>query len=115
MRDHPVLRAERRRPAALPLVRAGRVELLADHAQRQELVALEAQDRLQPLEVLGAEQAVAALRAPRSEQPLVLEVADLRDRDVGELLAQAAHHLSDPERALAMPRCGGRLSFGLMR
>ena len=44
----------------------------------------------QPLDVVLAEEPVAALRAPRREQPLVLEVADLRDRDVGELRLQAA-------------------------
>ena len=40
-------------------------ELLADHAQRQELVALQAQDRLEPLDVVLAEEPVAALRPPR--------------------------------------------------
>ena len=75
-----------RPPAAALLARARRRrKLLADHAQRQELVALEPQDRLQALDVVLAEEPVAALRAPRCEQPLVLEVADLRDRDVREL------------------------------
>ena len=64
---------------------AGRRELLADHAQRQELVALEPEDRLQPLDVVLAEQPVAAARPLRRQQALVLEVADLRDRDVREL------------------------------
>ena len=41
--------------------------------------------RAQPLDVVLAEEPVAALRAPRRQQPLVLEVADLRDRDVREL------------------------------
>src|SRR5262249_19150920 len=65
---------------------ARRRELLADHAERQELVALEAEDRLEALDVLLVEEPVAALRPAGGEQPLVLEVADLRDRDVGELL-----------------------------
>src|SRR5205823_4171309 len=65
-----------------------RRELLTDHAQRQELVSLQAQDRLQPLHVAVGKQPVAALRSPRREQPLVLEVADLRDRDVRELRLQ---------------------------
>src|SRR5947207_14568959 len=43
--------AERPRPPPL-LAAGGRRELLPDHAQRQELVPLEAQDRLQPLDVL---------------------------------------------------------------
>src|SRR5207248_7843944 len=48
------------------------------------------------------EQAVAALRAPRRQQPLVFEVADLRDRDVRELAAQPPDDLADPEEALAL-------------
>ena len=40
--------AERARALAAPLLRRARGELLADHAQRQELVALQAQDRLEP-------------------------------------------------------------------
>ena len=79
----------------------GRVELVLDHAQRQELVALQPQDRLQPLEVGLAEQPVAALRAPRRQQPLVLEVADLRDRDVRELVDEPAHDLADAKQPLA--------------
>ena len=96
------------RTAALPLLRARRVELVADHAERQELVALEPEDLLEALEVGGAEQAVAALGPPWREQALVLEVPDLRDRDVRELLAEAAHDLADPEQALALglPRNG---------
>ena len=52
--------------APAPALLAGtrrRGELLADHAQRQELVALQAQDRLQPLDVVLAEEPVAALRS----------------------------------------------------
>ena len=77
-------RARRLAPAAR-LRRRGRGQLLADHPERQELVALEAEDRLEALDVLVGVEPVAALRAPRREQALVLEVADLRDRDVGEL------------------------------
>ncbi len=95
-----------RRAAALALRAAAGGELLADHAQRQELVPLQPQDRLEPLDVLLAEEAVAAARALRREQPLVLEVADLRDRDVGELRAAAARR---PRRscaaAAAAPAC----------
>ena len=64
-------------------------ELLTDDAQRQELVALQAQDRAQPRHVAAAVEAIAARRAARRQQLLVLEVADLRDRDVRELLAPA--------------------------
>src|SRR5665811_1441448 len=61
-------------------------ELLADHPQRQELVAPQAQDRAQPLDVGLAVEAVAALGAARRQQLLVLQVADLRDRDLVCLL-----------------------------
>src|SRR5207244_7032105 len=86
--------AERALPPALVCRRGG--ELLADHAQREKLVTLQAQDRLEPLDVLVAEHAVAALRAPRREQTLVLEVPDLRDRDVRELLLE--HPADGPDR-----------------
>ena len=86
-------------PAARPLARAlGRLlELVADHAQRQELVALQAQDRAQALDVLLREEAVAAARALRVQQPLLLEVADLRDRDVGVVDAQRCADRADRE------------------
>ena len=81
-------------PACAPPRRARRRrrrrELLADHPQRQELVALQAQDRLQPLDVVLAEQPVAAAGPLRRQQALILEVADLRDRDVRELVAAGA-------------------------
>src|SRR5919201_3958459 len=64
-------------PAAA-LLRRRRCELLADDVQRQKLVALETEDRLEPLDVFVAEHAIAALRSPRREQAAVLEVADLR-------------------------------------
>src|SRR5690349_6761266 len=98
--DRLLLLAERGRATALPLRLAGRVELVLDHAQRQELVALQPQDRLQPLEVVLAEEAIAALRPARRQEPLVLEVADLRDRDVGELRREAPHDLADPQELL---------------
>ena len=44
----------------------------------------------QPLDVVLAEEPVAAARPPRRQQALVLEVADLRDRDVRELVAAGA-------------------------
>ena len=81
------------------LARPGRRgELLADHAQRQELVALEPEDRLEALDVVLAEEAVAAPRAARREQALVLEVADLGDRDVRELALQRAADGADREQ-----------------
>src|ERR671922_294351 len=95
-----------RAPAVLATGR-GR-ELLPNHAQRQELVALEAQDRLQPLDVLLAEEPVAALRAARRQQPLVLEVADLRDRDIREFGLQPCADGPDRQQA----RSGGCLGDG---
>src|SRR5581483_11297543 len=79
--------AERRPAAATLLARTGR-ELFADHAQRQELVSLHPQDRLEPLDVVLAEEPVPALRPLRRQQPLILEVADLRNRDVRKLALQ---------------------------
>jgi hypothetical protein len=76
-------------------------ELLADHPQRQELVPLEPEDRLEPLDVVLAEEPVAALRPLRRQQPLVLEIPDLRDRDVGELGLQPAADRADRQQALA--------------
>ena len=75
-------------------------ELLSDHAQRQELVALQPQDRLEPLDVLLAEEPVAATRALRRQQALILEVADLRDRDVRELRLQPRTDGADRVQAL---------------
>src|SRR5436190_5160324 len=93
--QRPALLHRDRRPAARLDARRGDVgraapgrELLADHAQRQELVALQPQDRAQPRDVGLAVEPIAARRAPRRQQLLILEVADLRDRDVGELLLE---------------------------
>src|SRR5262245_32667329 len=79
--------AQRRCPALRGSGAAG-VELVPNHPQRQELVPLEPQDRLEPLDVALGEEPIAPSRTTRAEQTLVLEVADLRDRDVGELAAQ---------------------------
>ena len=43
------------RLAALALGRRGIGQLVADHAQRQELVALQAQDRHEPLDIMLGE------------------------------------------------------------
>ncbi len=77
---------ERGRPAGRPR-RALGVERLADHPEREELVPLEPQDGLESLDVLVGEEPIAAPGPPRPEQALILEVTDLRDRDVGKLLA----------------------------
>src|SRR3954470_21460151 len=100
---------------AAPAARRGEVglgaprgELLADDAQRQELVALQAQDRPQAGDVARAVEPVAARRAPRREQLLVLEVADLRDRDVRELLLERLAEGADRHR-LRRRRLVGRV------
>ena len=85
-------------------------ELLADHPQGQELVALEAQDRAQPAQVLLRVEPVAAGRALGLQQLLVLEVADLRDRDVGELGLERLGH--GPDRHGLAAR-GGRAIGGV--
>ena len=87
-RDRLDGRAKRARLAALPFLRPGGVELLADHAQRQELVALQAQDRRETLDVVSGEQAIPTACPLRRDQALVLEVANLGDGDVRELVAK---------------------------
>ena len=47
------------------------------------------------LDVVGREKPVAAARASRRDQPLILEVADLRHGDVGKLLAELFAHRAD--------------------
>src|SRR5205814_1223978 len=59
-----------------------------------ELVTLQTQDRRQAFEILLAEQPVAPPCPLRCQETLVFEEADLRDRDVGELVGQAAHDLA---------------------
>src|SRR3954447_19001127 len=78
-------------------------ELLANHAQGQKLVALQAQDGPQAVHVRLRVEPVAALRAPRREKLLILQVADLRDGDVRELAAEQLADGADRE-GLAVPR-----------
>jgi hypothetical protein len=85
------------------LVHGGRVgatrgELLPDHAEGQELVALEPEDRPEPAHVRRRVEAITALGAARREQLLVLEVPDLRDRDVRELGLEQLADRTDRER-----------------
>src|SRR5580704_631261 len=106
---HAHARTPRARPVATDttgdgrgLRRASRRELLADHTQRQELVTLHAQDRAQARDVPLRIEAVAAGCATRRQQLLVLEVADLGDRDVGELLCERLAHGADSQRLVAL-------------
>src|SRR5215210_6926414 len=105
--DLLLLLGERDPPPLASGRRLGR-QLLADHAQRQELVALQLQDPAQPIDVLVAEQPVAAPRASGREQTLVLEVADLRDRDVGKVGLEPPADGSDRQQPLGPTRSGGR-------
>src|SRR4051794_5760657 len=89
------------RGRCLPLRGAAGGQLLADDAQRQELVALQAQDRPQPLDVGLRVEPVPARRPAGREELLVLEVADLGDRDVRELLPERLAHGADGHRLLA--------------
>src|SRR5262249_46491143 len=100
--------------AALALLAPTRGELLADHPQRQELVALHAQDVPQALDVGLAVEAVAAPGSPRGEQLLVLRGAGLRDRDVVELAAEDLGDGADRERLAVRARPDG-VHFRLRR
>ena len=95
--------------------RAGGLELLADHPQGKELVALQAQDGAQALDLERGVEPVAAGRPLRRDELLVLEVADLRDRDRGEVRLQ---QLADgADQAAVGPACtvGGGSSSGMRR
>ena len=124
-RDRPVRGLQRQgaalgRTLGLTVARAADLaggQLLADHLQRQELVALHPQDRSQLLDIGLAVEPVTATRAARREQLLILEIADLGDRDVLELLAEDLADGADRQRlagprgriAAAAPRVGSRL------
>src|SRR5918999_706722 len=98
---------ETRRPAApLPLPRSRCGQLLPDHAQRQELVALETEDRPETFDVVFVEEPVAALRPLRLQQALILEVPDLRDRDVRKLVLQRSADGADVQQPLGLGRFG---------
>ena len=70
---------------------------VADHLERQVLVALHAQDRLQAAHVVVVELPVPRGRALRIDESLGLQEPDLRDRDVGELGLDLDQHLADRE------------------
>src|SRR5579859_1668557 len=70
-----LLLRRQRSPLPAPALLHGRRKLLADHAERQELVPLQPEDRLQTVDIVIAEQPVAAGRPPRGQEPLILEVA----------------------------------------
>jgi hypothetical protein len=81
-------------------------ETLLDHLQREVLVALEAKDGLQTLDVVRIELAVAGRCALGCDQSFGLQEPDLRDRDVGELGLDVDEDLSD---RLVVARAGHAL------
>ena len=90
-------------------------QAVADDLEREEVLALLAQDPAQPLDVVVVELAVARRRALRVDETLALEETDLRDRDVGELLPQEGEHVADGQvrparlaRTITRPRLRGR-------
>ena len=80
------------------------VEALLDDLERQEVLLLLVQDAAQPLDVAVVELAVPRRRALGVDEALALEEADLRDRDVGELVAELVEHLADRRVRRARPR-----------
>ena len=87
----------RTRGRAAELARRQLVEPLLDHLQRQEVLLLLVQDPAQPGDVGVVELPVARRRPLGVDEALALEEPDLRDRDVGELVAQRREHLADRE------------------
>src|ERR1041384_4349981 len=82
--------------------------MLADHPERQVVVALHPQDVAKTVDVLDGELPIAGGRALGLDQPLVLEEADLRDRHPGEVGAQDVEDLPD---VVPHPGRGGRVDF----
>jgi hypothetical protein len=86
---------------ALSLQAAGLLEVgeaLADHTQREVLVALGAEDEPEAGDVVFGELAVAGGRAVGLDQAGALEEADLGDGDVGELGLEDPQDLADAHR-----------------
>src|SRR5205823_266735 len=71
------------------------VESLLDHLQREEVLLLLMEDPSKPGDVRLVELAVPGRGSFRVDEPLALEEANLRDRDVRELLAQDVEDLAD--------------------
>src|SRR6185503_6973283 len=90
-------------PSAPPGLALRRGELLPDHTERKELVPLQPENRLEAVDVVLREEPVAALRPPWRQEALVLEVADLRDRDVRELVLQSPADGANREGPVSRP------------
>ena len=88
-----------------------RVELLLDDPQRQVVVLLLREHVAQPRHVAGGELAVPGRCALGLHQPLVLEEADLADREIGEFRLEVGQDVTDREggaAAAAMPAAARR-------
>jgi hypothetical protein len=66
-----------------------------DDLERQEVLALLAEDPPKPVDVLLVELPVAGRRPLRVEETLALEEPDLGDGDVGKLVLQQGQHVPD--------------------
>lgn len=75
------------------------VKLLLYDGERQKLALLEIEDGLESLDVARGVEAIPTRCARRVEEPLILKVADLGDRQVRILPLQPPHDLSDGEVA----------------
>ena len=76
------------------------LQLATDDLERQVLVALHGEHAHEAVEVVQRVQAVAGLGAPRRDQALLLEVAQLAHGHIWELGAQAVDQRADGEQLL---------------
>jgi len=79
-----------------------RVELVLDDPQREVVVPLLAEHVAQPADVAGGELPVAGRRALGLHQALILQEADLADRQIGELDLEVGQDIADGERGCRM-------------
>src|ERR1700677_3264564 len=97
-------------PGQAPLGLGWRVAIvrqpLLDDAQRQVGIALQGEDAAQPLDVSGAELAVAGPGALGLDQPFCFEEADLGCADIRKFRAQLGQYLADTQ----LPTGSGRLT-----
>ena len=76
-------------------------QVLADHVERQVVVALQLQREAQPVDVGGRELAITGLRARGRHDSLHLEEAQLGCRQGRKLRRETSEHLPDAEQARA--------------
>src|SRR6478735_5361103 len=98
-------RVDRRRLEAA----VDRIEVLADHLEREVVVTLHREDVAEPVHVVAGELPVAGRGPLRVDQSLVLEEPDLGDRDPREVRPELAEHLPDVE---SRPRRGRSRGHG---